>query len=158
METILLIEDNIDILENLTEYLELEGYKVITANNGKSGVQLAKVFAPDLIICDTLMPEMGGHEVLRLLMEKTATRQIPFIFSTSNSENVDREEALRLGADDYIIKPFEVEALLKIVRTWLKSGSTRANGELTNSAENRNGSGLTAMLFNKPTAGLVEMA
>ena len=124
MKTILLIEDNIDILENLTEYLELEGYKIITANNGKSGVQLAKAFIPDLIICDTLMPGMDGYEVLRLLMETATTTDIPFIFNTSNSENVDREKALQLGADGYIVKPFEVEALLKMIKASIKSGST----------------------------------
>lgn len=124
MKTILLIEDNIDILENLTEYLKLEGYKIITANNGKSGVQLAKVFIPDLIICDTLMPGMDGYEVLRLLMETATTTDIPFIFNTSNSENVDREKALQLGADGYIVKPFEVEALLKMIKASIKSGST----------------------------------
>ena len=124
MKTILLIEDNIDILENLTEYLELEGYKIITANNGKSGVQLAKVFIPDLIICDTLMPGMDGYEVLRLLMETATTTDIPFIFNTSNSENIDREKALQLGADGYIVKPFEVEALLKMIKASIKSGST----------------------------------
>ena len=124
MKTILLIEDNIDILENLTEYLELEGYKIITANNGKSGVQLAKVFIPDLIICDTLMPGMDGYEVLRLLMETATTADIPFIFNTSNSENIDREKALQLGADGYIVKPFEVEALLKMIKASIKSGST----------------------------------
>ena len=124
MKTILLIEDNIDVLENLTEYLELEGYKIITANNGKSGVQLAKVFIPDLIICDTLMPGMDGYEVLRLLMETATTTDIPFIFNTSNSENIDREKALQLGADGYIVKPFEVEALLKMIKASIKSGST----------------------------------
>ena len=124
MKTILLIEDNIDILENLTEYLKLEGYKIITANNGKSGVQLAKVFIPDLIICDTLMPGMDGYEVLRLLMETATTTDIPFIFNTSNSENIDREKALQLGADGYIVKPFEVEALLKMIKASIKSGST----------------------------------
>jgi DNA-binding response OmpR family regulator len=125
METILLIEDNNEILENLTEYLEIEGYKILAASDGKSGVQLAIEFIPDLIICDVLMPEMDGHEVLHLLLETSATYQIPFIFSTSMSEQVDRKEALSLGADDYIIKPFDVEALLKMIKIWIKSGSSR---------------------------------
>jgi DNA-binding response OmpR family regulator len=125
METILLIEDKADILENLTEYLEMEGYKILVANNGKRGVELAVEFIPDLIICDALMPEMDGHEVLYLLLEKPKTFEIPFIFSTSMSEKIDRTEALKLGADDYIIKPFELEALLKMTKTWIKSGSRR---------------------------------
>jgi CheY-like chemotaxis protein len=73
METILLIEDNNEILENFTELLEIEGYKVLAASNGKKGVELARQFIPDIIICDVLMPLMDGHEVLHLLMETSAT-------------------------------------------------------------------------------------
>ena len=125
MKTILLIEDNICILENLGEYLEMEGYKIMVANNGKKGVDLAREFIPDLIICDVLMPEMDGHEVLRLLLDTAKTYEIPFIFSTSMAEKIDRTAALKLGADDYIIKPFALETLLKMVRVWIKSGSVR---------------------------------
>jgi DNA-binding response OmpR family regulator len=125
MKTILLIEDTKDILENLTEYLEIEGYKILVANNGKEGVDLAREFIPDLIICDVLMHEMDGYEVLRLLLDTAETHEIPFIFSTSMSEKFDRIESLELGADDYIVKPFELEALLKMVKNWIKSGSKR---------------------------------
>jgi CheY-like chemotaxis protein len=125
MDTILLIEDNTDILENLTEYLELEGYNVLFANNGKEGVEVAREFVPDLIICDVLMSEMDGHEVLRLLLNTPKTYKIPFIFSTSNSENVDKAEALTLGADDYIIKPFDPDELLLMAKKWIKSGTDR---------------------------------
>lgn len=117
MKTILLIDDNIEILENFTEYLEMAGYKILSAGNGKEGIELAIKFVPDLIICDVLMREMDGHEVLHLLLETAKTSQIPFIFSTSMSEKVDRSEALKLGATDYIIKPFEPEALLKMITT-----------------------------------------
>lgn len=127
MKTILLIEDNKDILENLTEYLELEGYKVLFASNGKEGLELAIKFIPDLIICDVLMPEMDGHEVLRLILDTAKTHEIPFIFSTSNSEKVDRTKAIELGADDYIIKPFELETLLVMSKKWINSGSDRHN-------------------------------
>ncbi len=125
MKTILLIEDNTEILENLIEYLELEGFNILFANNGKEGVEIAIEFVPDLIICDVLMNEMDGHEVLRLLLNTSKTYNIPFIFSTSNSEKVDRKKALALGADDYIIKPFELEALLLMSEKWIKSGSDR---------------------------------
>jgi len=125
MNLILLIEDNKDILENLIEYLELEGYKILFANNGKEGVEVAKKFVPDLIICDVIMSEMDGHEVLRLLLNTPITSMIPFIFSTSNSEKVEKAEALALGADDYIVKPFELEELLLMSEKWIKSGSDR---------------------------------
>lgn len=125
MKTILLIEDNRDILENLTEYMEMEGYKILVANNGKSGVELAREFIPDLIVCDVVMPEMDGHEVLRLLLNTATTSEIPFIFSSSLSEKIDKAESLKLGADDYITKPFEPKILLNMARTWIKSGSRR---------------------------------
>ena len=115
MKTILLIEDNIDILENLSEYLELQGYKTLTAENGEKGIQLAHEFIPDLIICDVLMYDMNGHEVLRILKNAPKTQRIPFIFSTSLSESIDREETLKLGADDYIVKPYHLETLLAMI-------------------------------------------
>ena len=81
----------------------LEGYKILIADNGKKGIELAKKHIPDLIICDTKMPVMDGYEVLHLILGLAKTYKIPFIFSTSNAENVDRTQALELGADDYII-------------------------------------------------------
>ncbi len=125
MKTILLIEDNSVILENLAEYLEMEGYKILTAECGEKGVKLAKEYIPDLIICDVLMGRMNGHEVLHLLLNCIETYHIPFVFSTSLSEKLDRVETLKLGADDYIIKPYELDTLLKIVKACLKSGSIR---------------------------------
>lgn len=125
MKTILIIEDDKDILDNLTEFLELEGYHIISADNGKEGVDLAREFIPDLIICDVLMREMNGYNVLRSLLDTKKKHEIPFIFSTSNSEKVDRTKALALGADDYIIKPFKLETLLGISKKWIKSGSGR---------------------------------
>lgn len=125
MATILLIEDNIPILENLTEYFEMESYKILIADNGKRGIELAREHIPDLIICDTKMPVMDGYEVLHLILDWAKTYEIPFIFSTSNAENVDRKKALELGADDYIVKPFDLPTLLVMAKKWIKSGSVR---------------------------------
>lgn len=130
MDTILVIEDNQEILENLTEYFEMEGYNILGANNGKRGIELAGEFLPDIIICDVLMNEMNGHEVLLHLLDSHVTFCIPFIFSTSMSETIDRAEALLLGADDYIIKPFKPEDLLKLVKAWIQSGSNRCNNTI----------------------------
>ncbi len=141
MKTILLIEDNAYVLENLTEYFQLEGYTIIAASNGKDGVELARILIPDLIICDALMPGMDGHEVLQILLGAPETAGIPFIFSTSNSEKVDREEALRMGADDYIVKPFELEALLRMAESWIKSGRKTPSIESS-------GDGQDAAVFN----------
>ena len=125
MKTILLIEDNASILDNLMEYFELEGYKILIANNGKKGLEIAELFVPDLIICDVLMAEMDGHEVLRQLIATAKTHEVPFIFSTSMSEKVDRATALALGADEYIVKPFAPEDLLTLAKACITSGSKR---------------------------------
>ncbi len=125
VNTILLIEDTSDILDNLTEYLEMQGYKVHGASNGKVGIEMAVEFLPDLIICDALMPGMDGHEVLHTLLATAKTADIPFIFSTSMSEIIDKEEALKMGADDYLVKPFALQTLLIMIRKWINSGSGR---------------------------------
>lgn len=125
MATILLIEDSIPILENLTEYFEMEGYKILIADSGKKGIDLAREHIPDLIICDTIMPGMDGYEVLHLILDVAKTHEIPFIFSTSNSEKIDKIKALELGADDYIVKPFALQTLLTMAKKWIKSGSVR---------------------------------
>lgn len=125
MKTILLIDDNPDILDNIQEYLEMEGYKILATNNGKTGLEIASEFIPDLIICDVIMREMDGYEVLHLLLDTAKTNKIPFIFSTSMSEKIDRVESMKLGADDYIVKPFELDSLLKMVKKCIQSGSIR---------------------------------
>jgi len=125
MKTILLIENNTHIRENLTEYLEMENYRIFATNNGKSGIEIAKEQVPDLIICDVLTHEMPGHQVLPSLLATIQTVGIPFIFSTSMPDKINRTNALKLGADDYIIKPFEIETLLNMANTWITSGSKR---------------------------------
>ncbi len=116
METILLIEDNPEILDNLTEYLEMEGYRILATDNGKKGIELATEFMPDLIICDIIMREMDGHEVLQLLLHTAKISSIPFIFSSSLSEKNDKANALKSGAADYITKPFELDTLLEMMK------------------------------------------
>jgi DNA-binding response OmpR family regulator len=125
MKTILLIEDNYNILENLIEYLELEGFKIFSTNDGKRGIELARLIIPDLIICDTPKPGIDGYEVLRLLLDTADTYEIPFIFCSALSEANNRSEALELGADDFIVKPFELETMLQKVNVCIASGSKR---------------------------------
>ncbi|MFT5382744.1 MAG: CheY-like chemotaxis protein [Saprospiraceae bacterium] len=94
MKSILWIEDNAGILEDFIEYLEMEEYIVLSANNDRDGLEIARKMMPDLIICDVLMPEMSGYEVLRLLKGDVKTYQIPFIVSTSMSEVIDKATRL----------------------------------------------------------------
>ena len=123
-EKVLLIEDNEDMRENTAEILELSNYEVETAENGKDGVKKAKKFLPDLIICDIMMPELDGYEVLHMLSKDDNTAGIPFIFLTAKSENADFRKGMNLGADDYITKPFEEMDLLNAVESRLKRTET----------------------------------
>jgi CRP/FNR family cyclic AMP-dependent transcriptional regulator len=117
MKTILVIEDNEDIRENVEEILTLSNYKVITAPNGKEGIETAQKQTPDLIICDIMMPGVDGYGVLHVLNKDPKTQNIPFIFLTSKSERGDFRTAMELGADDYITKPFAGNELLNALES-----------------------------------------
>lgn len=120
MKHLLLIEDNKEIRENTAEILELAGYKVRTAANGKTGVELALDEKPDLIICDIMMPVLDGYGVLHLLNKNPALTGIPFIFLTAKAERNDLRKGMEMGADDYITKPFNDIELLNAVESRLK--------------------------------------
>lgn len=120
MKKILIIEDNAEVRENLEEILELSGYEVLSAPNGKTGVERALELLPDLIICDIMMPELDGFGVLNILSKRSHTSDIPFIFLTAKSENIDFRRGMNLGADDYITKPFYKDELLQVIEMRLK--------------------------------------
>jgi CRP-like cAMP-binding protein/ActR/RegA family two-component response regulator len=120
MKKILLIEDNKDVRENTSEILGLANYNVVTAANGKIGVDLAGKEMPDLIICDIMMPELDGYGVLYLLSKNAVTAGIPFIFLTAKAEKSDMRKGMSMGADDYLTKPFEEMELLNAVEARLK--------------------------------------
>ena len=120
MKTILLIEDNKDVRENTAEILSLAQYSVITAKNGKEGVELALQEKPDLIICDIMMPVLDGHGVLHMLSKNEETSGIPFIFLTAKAERSDFRKGMEMGADDYLTKPFDDVELLSAIESRLK--------------------------------------
>ncbi len=117
---ILVIEDQEDVRENIAELLELSNYEVRTAPNGKEGVKSAIDSPPDLILCDIMMPEMDGYEVLYLLSKNPNTNGIPFIYLTAKSEKADFRKGMNMGADDYITKPFEEIELLGAIERRLQ--------------------------------------
>ncbi|MBA4058755.1 MAG: transcriptional regulator, partial [Marivirga sp.] len=123
MKKILLIEDNPEINENTSEILELAGYEVVSAQNGKIGVDLAQKEKPDLIICDIMMPELDGYGVLHILGKKPETSSIPFIFLTAKTEKIDIRKGMNLGADDYLTKPFDDTDLLNAIEARLRKSS-----------------------------------
>jgi len=120
MHKILLIEDNTEVRENTAEILELANYQVITAENGKKGVEKALQEKPDLIICDIMMPVLDGYGVLHLINKNEELKHLPFIFLTSKAERGDFRRGMEMGADDYITKPFTDIELLNSIESRLK--------------------------------------
>lgn len=117
---ILLIEDDQIVRENTAEILQLANYEVLTAENGKMGLEKANVFKPDLIICDILMPELDGYGVMQIAMRNEDLQRIPIIFMSAKTKHEDIRKGMDLGASDYITKPFEESELLSAVATRLK--------------------------------------
>ena len=134
---ILLIEDNPEMRENTTEILELAGYHVFSAVNGKEGVEIAGKEKPDLIVCDIMMPLLDGYGVLHLLSKNEDTAGIPFIFLTAKSERSDFRKGMDMGADDYITKPFDEIELLNAIERRLKK-SEMINKKYTRDLEGIN--------------------
>jgi CRP-like cAMP-binding protein/ActR/RegA family two-component response regulator len=124
MKKILLIEDNKEVRENTAEILALANYKVVTAKNGKEGVETAQKELPDLIICDIMMPVLDGYGVLHMLSKNETTLGIPFIFLSAKAERSDMRKGMDLGADDYLTKPFDDAELLNAIETRLKKSET----------------------------------
>ncbi len=113
---ILLIEDDPDVLENIKLLLEEENYNIVTTTNGIDGVKAAKEELPDLIICDITMPEMNGYQVLKVLSIDPQTNSIPFIFLTAKVGLQNLRKGMEIGADDYLMKPFKINELLKAIQ------------------------------------------
>ncbi|MBL0153551.1 MAG: response regulator [Chitinophagaceae bacterium] len=120
MKNILLIEDNEDVRANTAEILELSNYHVVTAQNGKEGVEKALAEKPDLIICDIMMPVLDGYGVLHAIHKNETIKNTPFIFLTARAEKNDFRKGMELGADDYITKPFSGTELLNAVESRIK--------------------------------------
>ncbi len=114
---ILLIEDDETVRENTAEILELSNYQVNVAVNGKKGVEAARSVVPDIIVCDIMMPEMDGYEVLNELSHDLKTSGIPFIFLSAKTDHKDVRKGMNLGADDYLTKPFEEEELITAIES-----------------------------------------
>lgn len=119
MKTILLIEDDTALRENTAELLELAGYKIYAAPNGKIGIEKARKETPDIIICDIMMPEIDGYGVLEAMALGEITKHIPFIFLSARSEHKEIRKGMDMGADDYLTKPFEEEELMSAIESRL---------------------------------------
>lgn len=121
MKTVLIIEDNSEILDNIKEILELANYSVRVAKNGKEGISVCEKIKPDVILCDIMMPEANGYDVLTTLKTNAITKGVPFVFVTASVEKKDIEAALEMGANGYIKKPFDAEELVNVVNSLVKN-------------------------------------
>jgi DNA-binding response OmpR family regulator len=121
MKKVLVVDDEPTLVATLRYNLEREGYQVVTAADGDSGVSLARSDRPDLVILDLMLPMIDGFEVCRLLRREMA---VPILMLTAKGDEVDKVVGLELGADDYVTKPFSMRELLARVRALLRRAET----------------------------------
>lgn len=128
---ILLVEDDNSLAITISNLLRVKGYLVTHASDGAVGIQKAFEILPDLILCDISMNEINGYDVFNVLKESPVTSMIPFVFLTAKSELKDIRFGMQLGADDYIVKPFEYDELLTSLETRLRKADAfrKANEE-----------------------------
>jgi two-component system, OmpR family, phosphate regulon response regulator PhoB len=120
MKTILIIEDERDLLDLIAFNLEREGYRVLTALDGKDGLDTARNRSPDLIILDLMLPGIMGTDICRILKNSDKTASIPIIMLTAKGEEIDRVVGFEVGADDYVVKPFSNRELMLRIRAILR--------------------------------------
>lgn len=119
---VLIVDDDEHIVELIKIYMDKEGFETVTANNGKKAVELFKSEAPAIVILDVMMPEMDGWQVCR---EIRRVSNIPIIMLTAKGETFDKVLGLELGADDYMVKPFEPKELIARVKAVLRRSDTK---------------------------------
>ncbi|MDF5720440.1 MAG: response regulator [Rhizonema sp. PD37] len=127
MKKLLIVEDEAAIRANILDLLKAQDFDAIAAENGTIGVEMALSHLPDLIICDVMMPELDGYEVLKTLRQNPLTATTPFIFLTAKADQVDLRAGMSLGADDYLTKPFRSKELLQAIATRLEKQAVIEN-------------------------------
>lgn len=126
MHSILIIDDDPSYLDMMETILQMEGFTVRTAHDGRSGLASLRQKRPDLILCDIMMPGMDGHSVLDVLKSEETHANISFIFVTAMGDRADMRRGMSAGADDYLSKPFSADELLAAV-----SGRIRRHGMIS---------------------------
>ncbi|QGJ69980.1 Two-component system alkaline phosphatase synthesis response regulator PhoP [Planctomycetales bacterium 10988] len=125
-QTILIVEDERSLVDILTYNLEKEGFEVISATDGQQGLQRARSRMPDLILLDLMLPVMEGLEVCRQLRADPSTQQLPILMLTAKTEEIDEVVGFRMGADDYVAKPFKVKPLIQRIKSLLRRSQPEA--------------------------------
>ncbi|MEO1593192.1 MAG: response regulator [Cyanobacteria bacterium J06632_22] len=134
MTKILVIEDEVEIRANLVDLLELEDYTVVSAENGINGIVGVFEHQPDVILCDVMMPEIDGYDVLQTIRQEPETALTPFIFLTALADKGDIRQGMLKGADDYLTKPFTRHDVIATVQAQLERQS-RVKGTRTQQEE-----------------------
>ncbi len=127
METILIIDDEPNIIELARLYLEREGFKVVSAGRGREGLDLIVASPPNLVILDVMLPDIDGFEVLKRLRKSS---KVPVLMLSARREDVDKIVGLEMGADDYLTKPFNPHELLARVKAVLRRSQQAATSEV----------------------------
>ncbi len=126
-QTVLVIEDEEAISDTLAYNLEKEGFDVVVANDGATGIEKARGVLPDLVILDLMMPGMDGYQVCRTLRSEAGTEHIKVLMLTARSEESDEIIGFNMGADDYVTKPFKMKPLVHRVRALLRRSGAQRN-------------------------------
>lgn len=124
---ILIIDDDDLLRGNIQDLLELEGHTVCSAADGRQGIQAMSVFCPDLVLCDIMMRDLDGYEVLRTLRADARLASTPLIFLTARAEKSDIQAGIQQGASAYITKPFTRNQLIGAIETVTGSGPSGAS-------------------------------
>jgi two-component system alkaline phosphatase synthesis response regulator PhoP len=116
---ILFVDDEADLIETVRFPLELEGYHVLVSNNGEEALNKTRQEKPDLILLDIMLPKMDGYTICRLLKSDEKYRHIPILMLTARSQERDRQTAMQMGADEYITKPFDIDEVIRKIKSYL---------------------------------------
>lgn len=133
-KTLLLVDDDPNLILLVKDYLEFRGYAVITAENGREALDLLSENTPDLIICDVMMPEMDGYTFVQQVRLESNFSWIPIVFLSAKGQSQDRIKGLNMGADVYMIKPFEPEELVAQVESSLNQTKRLMTAKFDNNA------------------------
>lgn len=119
MARILVIDDETPIRENLVRFLALEGHQVLQAVDGRTGLEAIRIHKPDFILCDVMMPQLDGFQVLEATQSDPTLKDIPFVFLSASAEPEKLEAALKQGASGYVTKPFNLASLRQLLSAQL---------------------------------------
>ncbi len=127
MPKVLVVEDELTLLELLSQHLRAEGYTVLTSSNGEEALELARSQAPDVCVLDVMLPGLDGLSLCRIIRKES---DVPIILLTARGAEIDRVIGLESGADDYVVKPFSLPELMARVRAALRRAPNRPSASL----------------------------